>query len=95
MTSGMLADSSPFFLLAAVVQFVFYGAALTGCLLSGTRTGRRKFFSIPFYFCLVNAACLVATCHLLTGRRVVVWNPQRTKPDEKSFAAMAKGSCGI
>lgn len=94
-TSGVLADSSPFFLLATVAQFVFYGAALTGCLLSGTRTGRRKFFSIPFYFCLVNAACLVATCHLLTGRRVVVWNPQRTKPDEKSFAAMAKGSCGI
>ena len=90
-TSGLLANSSPYFLLAAIVQSCFYGAALTGFLLTGTRTGRRKFLSLPFYFCLVNVACLVATFHVLTGRRVVLWNPQRSHPAEPSLAALAKG----
>ena len=90
-TSGLLALSSPFFLLAAILQIMFYGAALTGYLLSDTRMGRRKYFSIPFYFCLVNAACLLATLHLLTGRRVVLWNPQRTKTTEQSCVTLAKG----
>jgi len=90
-TCGLLAQSSPFYLLAAILQFLFYGAALIGCLLGGTRTGRRKCFSIPFYFCLVNVACLLATLHLLTGRRIVLWNPRRTNTADQPFAAMAKG----
>lgn len=90
-TSGLLASNSTFCLLAAIFQIIFYGAALIGYLLSGTRTGRRKCFSIPFYFCLVNVACLLATLHLLRGRRVVLWNPQRPQSADQSFATLAEG----
>jgi cellulose synthase/poly-beta-1,6-N-acetylglucosamine synthase-like glycosyltransferase len=91
-TSVMLAGTSPLFLLAAVAQITFYGAAGLGCLLHVTAVGRLKPFSIPFYFCLVNSACLIATLHSLAGRRVVLWNPQRGgKSAENSLTALVKG----
>ena len=91
-TSVLLAGTSPLFLLAAAVQISFYGAACLGCLLHGTAAGRMKPFAIPFYFCLVNFACIIATLHSLAGRRVVLWNTRRGgKPAENSLATLVKG----
>lgn len=90
-TSGILAGTSPFYLLATVGQVCFYSAAFMGYLLNGTKVGRKKSLSIPFYFCLVNFACLIATFHSLTGKRVVLWKPQRAEPTDKSLAVLAKG----
>jgi cellulose synthase/poly-beta-1,6-N-acetylglucosamine synthase-like glycosyltransferase len=89
-TSILLARTSPVYLLAAIGQVSFYGVAAVGCVFNGTKIGRRKLISIPFFFCLVNFACVIATIHSLTGRRVVVWNPQRAKPEE-SLASLVKG----
>ncbi len=89
-TSILLARTSPVYLLAAIGQVSFYGVAAVGCVFNGTKFGRRKLISIPFFFCLVNFACVIATIHSLTGRRVVVWNPQRAKSEE-SRASLVKG----
>lgn len=89
-TSILLARTSPVYLLAAIGQVSFYGVAAVGCVFNGTKFGRRKLISIPFFFCLVNFACVIATIHSLTGQRVVVWNPQRAKSEE-SRASLVKG----
>lgn len=60
-----------------ILQAAVYGCALIGASASGTRVGRAKPFAIPFYFCLVNVACLVACVQLLRGRRIELWDPQR------------------
>jgi cellulose synthase/poly-beta-1,6-N-acetylglucosamine synthase-like glycosyltransferase len=57
-------------LLAA--QVLFYGAALLGYL---TRHASRKpfFLNIPYAFCLLNWATVMALIHLLNGRQQVTW----------------------
>jgi hypothetical protein len=62
---------------AAVAQLAFYGLALAGLVVRGTRLQRLKFLSVPFYFCMVNAAALVATANVLRGNRILLWEPQR------------------
>jgi cellulose synthase/poly-beta-1,6-N-acetylglucosamine synthase-like glycosyltransferase len=62
---------------AALAQLAFYGVAVTGLMLS--RCGLRvpKPVAIPLYFCMVNAAVLIATRNVMTGRRINRWNPDR------------------
>ena len=62
---------------ATVVQLMFYGLALGGLLLRGTRLQRAKLFTVPFYFCMVNLAALVATANVIRGNRILLWEPQR------------------
>jgi cellulose synthase/poly-beta-1,6-N-acetylglucosamine synthase-like glycosyltransferase len=63
--------------LATIAQAVFYACAALGCLLKGTRLGRKRIFTIPFYFCMVNLASLVAIINVLRGHQVKHWEPQR------------------
>jgi cellulose synthase/poly-beta-1,6-N-acetylglucosamine synthase-like glycosyltransferase len=63
--------------MATLGQVAFYSCALFGLLLHRTRFGRRKIFTIPFYFCMVNAASLVAIINVLRGRQIKHWEPQR------------------
>jgi cellulose synthase/poly-beta-1,6-N-acetylglucosamine synthase-like glycosyltransferase len=63
--------------MATIAQVAFYSCALLGLLLKETRFGRRKILTIPFYFCMVNAASLVAIVNVLRGRQVKQWEPQR------------------
>jgi cellulose synthase/poly-beta-1,6-N-acetylglucosamine synthase-like glycosyltransferase len=62
---------------ATIGQVAFYSCALLGLLLNGTRFGRHKIFTIPFYFCMVNAASLVAILKVLQGHQIKHWEPQR------------------
>jgi cellulose synthase/poly-beta-1,6-N-acetylglucosamine synthase-like glycosyltransferase len=87
--SSVLAGSSPFYSLALAGQILFYAAALAGYLLNGTRLGQTKPLSIPFFFCMVNIACLIATFKSLTGKRVVLWEPQRAASSGQSLATEA------
>jgi len=89
-TSSMLSGSSAFFLLATVCQCCFYAAALAGWILNGTKLGQKKPLSIPFFFCMVNLACLIATFRSLTGKRVVLWEPQRAASTSQSLTAATK-----
>jgi cellulose synthase/poly-beta-1,6-N-acetylglucosamine synthase-like glycosyltransferase len=63
--------------LATLTQFTFYGCALLGLLLGRTQFGRLKVFSLPFFFCMVNAAAFLAVWNVLRGRTIDRWEPQR------------------
>jgi cellulose synthase/poly-beta-1,6-N-acetylglucosamine synthase-like glycosyltransferase len=63
--------------LATIAQLIFYSFAVCGLLLNETRFGKKKVFTIPFYFCMVNAASFVAIISVLRGQQIKHWEPQR------------------
>jgi len=77
--AGSLALSSGgvLYSFAVAAQVVFYGAAGAGYLLRRTRLGHRKCLYIPFFYCMANAAALVAVAKLMLGERIALWQPQR------------------
>lgn len=77
-TSCFLWPHGSIYQLAVVCQLLLYGCAVLGLLLARTRVGRAKPLAFPFYFCMVNIAAFVATVKVLSGQRVVLWEPQRT-----------------
>jgi cellulose synthase/poly-beta-1,6-N-acetylglucosamine synthase-like glycosyltransferase len=79
-TSLLLYPQSPLYRAAVVAQAVVYAAAAVALLLRPTRLRRWKAYrllAIPYYFCLVNFACLRAWLQLLRGQRFEVWNSGR------------------
>ena len=75
--SPFLWNAGLLYRMATIAQAVFYTCAAVGLLLNGTRFGRKKIFTIPFYFCMVNAASLVALISVLRGHQIKHWEPQR------------------
>jgi cellulose synthase/poly-beta-1,6-N-acetylglucosamine synthase-like glycosyltransferase len=71
MLSGVL------YAFAAAAQAILYSAAGAGYLLRRTRLGHRKCLYIPFFYCMANAAALVAVAKLMRGERIALWQPQR------------------
>lgn len=88
-TNLLLAGSSPLFALLMAGQLFFYGLALLGWLLaansrtSGGLLGRVA--SIPYYFCLVNLASLVALVEVFGGKEYRTWSSSR--PDAATGSA--------
>ena len=72
-----LAQESQWFWWLAIAQAVFYGCAALGWWLNQTRLGAFKLLSIPFFFCMVNFASLLAVMNVLRGRSIDLWEPQR------------------
>jgi cellulose synthase/poly-beta-1,6-N-acetylglucosamine synthase-like glycosyltransferase len=70
-------ENGLFYQLALIGQIAFYALALAGWLLDGTRFKLPKVLTIPFYFCLVNVAALIASINLLRGRQIKRWEPKR------------------
>lgn len=64
---------------AAIAQLAFYGLAAAGYLLRKQQWGKSKLFYVPFFYCMANAAALVAVLKLLGGRRIELWQPQRNE----------------
>jgi cellulose synthase/poly-beta-1,6-N-acetylglucosamine synthase-like glycosyltransferase len=75
--SWRLGVRSEFYFYAAAAQAIFYALAGLGYVLRGSRLGRLKFFYIPCFYCLANAAALVAFIKLFAGARIELWQPQR------------------
>lgn len=75
--SWLIASAHEFYFYFAAAQAVFYLFAGLGYLLRHHRLGRLKFFYIPFFYCLANAAALVAFIKLFAGTRIEFWQPQR------------------
>ena len=71
----MLWRQGPLYQWLTLVEIAFYGAAIVGHVFG--RFGRKPpvIVAVPYYFCLINAAVLVATWNLLRGHRITVWNP--------------------
>ncbi|MCI0395010.1 MAG: glycosyltransferase family 2 protein [Chloroflexi bacterium] len=63
--------------LATLGQAGFYGLAFLGWLLRRTDHGRQKLLALPYYFVLVNAACLQAVSNIVRGRRIDRWETRR------------------
>jgi cellulose synthase/poly-beta-1,6-N-acetylglucosamine synthase-like glycosyltransferase len=75
-TSGLLAVSFNFFLLAFAAQALFFAAAIAAWMLE--RTGFRSGpLSIPFYFVLTNIASVAGFLQFLRGERYAAWEPIR------------------
>lgn len=75
--SPLLWSAGLIYQLATLAQLAFYGCALLGLLLKDKRLGRLKLFTIPFFFCMVNVASLIAAINLIRGHRIDFWEPQR------------------
>ena len=67
--------TAPFFKATLWAQLAFYFAALCGIFIKG-RWG--KLFVIPFYFCMINLAALVAFINFLRGKRQAIWQVATT-----------------
>lgn len=75
-SSLALRGQNTFYALAALSQASFYVLAGLGFLLRSQRLGRAKLVAIPFFYCLANAAALVALCKTIRGERIERWQPQ-------------------
>lgn len=75
--SPFLWNTGLIYQVATAAQLVFYGCALVGMLFHSSTLGRLKIFTIPFFFCMVNVAALIAAINLIRGHRIDFWEPQR------------------
>lgn len=78
LSNAWLAREWTLFRVALALQLVFYILAIAGALLRHRRGGALKVFSVPYYFCLVNAAALLGVLSILRGTRVAEWSPRGT-----------------
>jgi len=75
--SPLLWSQGSLYRLATLGQALIYGLGAIGLLLKDRPAGRRPYFAMPAFFCLVNIASLHALFNLLTGRRIDRWTPAR------------------
>ena len=64
----------------ATLQTAFYAMAVVKNMLRGRRM-IPAFFRVPYYFCLINSAVLVAAVRTLRGQPMVLWTPVRTRSE--------------
>jgi cellulose synthase/poly-beta-1,6-N-acetylglucosamine synthase-like glycosyltransferase len=76
-SSFFLKGHANFYMTVFVGQIFFYAFATIGYLLRKNGLGRSKIFYIPFFYCLANAAALIAVIKVLSGKRIELWQPQR------------------
>jgi cellulose synthase/poly-beta-1,6-N-acetylglucosamine synthase-like glycosyltransferase len=75
--------------LFAVLQIAFYILAFLGWALS-LRGISPKLISLPYYFCLVNVACLYGLFNLISGNLSPTWNTVRH--ERESISLPRKGN---
>jgi len=75
-TAPLLWADGMVYRLATLGQAALYGTAAMGALIPG-RGRFSRIASIPFFFCMVNAAAAVATLNLLRGKTIESWEPRR------------------
>lgn len=75
--SLLLANSGGLYIAASAAQILFYGLAGLGYFTRRSQLGRSRAIYIPFYYCMANAAALVALSKFLYGERIELWQPQR------------------
>ena len=76
-TSVLLARRGGVYRAAAVGQTAFYALGATGIAFAHKPWSRSKVLALPAYFCLVNAASVVAVWHLVRRRPFERWAPGR------------------
>jgi cellulose synthase/poly-beta-1,6-N-acetylglucosamine synthase-like glycosyltransferase len=71
----LVVNQHPFFLWFLFVQVASYAMAMTGHLFNRSSTSPTKFLA-PYYFLILNVACVIAFWKFLTGRKMVLWKPR-------------------
>ena len=82
------AATGPLYRSLFVAQLVFYAAALAGHAASRARR-RIGLLGVPYVFCLLNWATVVAFLRILRGRQSVTWEQAMTNATERSAAEPA------
>lgn len=72
--SAVLMRTSPLYLLAFAGQVMIYVLAIVGALVRDKSFGRARLFTVPYYFCFVNAAAFVGILGMLRGRKTSAWS---------------------
>lgn len=73
--SALTAGNHPFYRWFLILQVVTYAFAALGHVLRRSPTVASKLLT-PYYFVVLNVACLLAFWKFLTGQKMVVWNPR-------------------
>lgn len=76
-TSPLLWTQGMFYQAITVGQALFYGCGAVGFRFQSKKWGQIPIFAVPFFFCMVNAASLIATFNLLRGHRIEIWETKR------------------
>ena len=66
--------------LLGALEVAIGAAAAVGLAFPSSRVGRHPVFSLPAYFCMANAASLLAIRNVIGQRTLVRWDTARTKP---------------
>lgn len=74
-TNLLLVDTAGIFLIALIIQTVFYLLALAGYLISGLK--KLFIFKIPLFFVMVNYSIIVAWHNFLLGKNFIIWEPTK------------------
>ena len=80
-----IADQGGFYRLTYIIQFGFYLLAGIGWLKRDNEDLSRIFY-IPYYFCLINFACLQGIIENYMGKTYTVWSTVREKPAHEGAA---------
>lgn len=75
---------------ALVGQLSFYGVAVIGALLEARKLEVPGMVTLPFYFCVVNFAALVAAGNVIRGRRIDRWQPPRHRESRPGVESPAR-----
>ena len=73
LTNALLVLHSPFFLGSLLAQTIFYSIAMYGFL---SKKQPRGILMVPTYFCLLNAASLLAIIYFALGKKITLWQPR-------------------
>ena len=92
LVSPLLWQHGLFYQAIALAQAAFYGCGALGMLFGRMRLRRLKVFTIPFFFCMVYAASLLATLKVLRGQRIELWEPQRQDSHEVAASTLHPSS---
>jgi len=67
-----LLSASPLYKITMLAQLTFYAGALSGCVLP--RHWKKSFVvAVPFFFCLLSLATVLAFLRSITGRQPITW----------------------
>jgi biofilm PGA synthesis N-glycosyltransferase PgaC len=72
--NAFLATTSVFYMVTLAGQLAIYGLALIGAFVRNLPIGRSRFFTVPYYFCFVNAAAFFGILTMLRRHKTTAWS---------------------
>jgi cellulose synthase/poly-beta-1,6-N-acetylglucosamine synthase-like glycosyltransferase len=76
-SASVLAKTEPVYLPIPAGALALGLLAACGYLLRGTRVGRSKLFTFPYFFCMTQCAMLLAAIRTARGQGLPQWEPER------------------